>query len=150
MMAKVAQDLSDSGYALFVFGGGKKDHKEAQDFAGIPNLEICVNKYSLREERTLMESLDLMITMDSANMHIARLSLTPVLSIWGATHPNLGFHAFGQTPDELTVQIPYEEMTCRPCSVFGAKPCERKDYACMNTLSPTLITKKVEEFYRRA
>lgn len=150
MMAKVAQDLSDKGYSLFIFGGGKKDLSESQDFAGIPQLEICVNKYSLTEEQALMETLDVMITMDSANMHIARLSATPVISIWGATHPNLGFHAFGQAPSELTVQIPYEEMTCRPCSIFGAKPCERKDYACMNTLSPALIIKKVDEFYSGA
>ena len=81
-----------------------------------------------------------MISMDSANMHLASLTATPVVSIWGATHPYTGFMGWNQQ-EQNAVQI---ELDCRPCSVFGQKPCLRGDYACMNRIAPETIVEKVE------
>ena len=72
--------------------------------------------------------------MDSGNMHLAALSGVPVLSIWGATHPDAGFGPWGQG-EEAILQIPTDELTCRPCSVFGNKPCWRGDLACLTSIS---------------
>jgi ADP-heptose:LPS heptosyltransferase len=88
-----------------------------------------------------MSYVDVMLTMDSGNMHLASLVETPNVSIWGATHPYAGFYGFGQNPDNA-VQI---ELSCRPCSVYGNKPCFRKDYACMNGISPQKIVKKISD-----
>jgi ADP-heptose:LPS heptosyltransferase len=79
-----------------------------------------------------------MISMDSSNMHLASLTATPVVSIWGATHPYAGFMGWGQS-EENAVQIPLE---CRPCSIFGKKPCMRGDYACMRGIKPETIVEK--------
>jgi hypothetical protein len=59
----------------------------------------------------------------------------PVVSVWGATHPFAGFTGWKQK-SENCVQI---ELPCRPCSVFGNKPCHRGDYACMNIPEKLLI-----------
>lgn len=56
-----------------------------------------------------------MISMDSSNLHLASLLGGPVVSVWGATHPFVGFSGNKQ-PAEYTVQL---EMPCRPCSVYG-------------------------------
>ena len=55
--------------------------------------------------------------MDSANMHLASLTQTPVISIWGPTHHYLGFGPLNDT--ENIVEIPKEKMPCRPCSIYG-------------------------------
>lgn len=88
-----------------------------------------------------MSFLDVMVSMDSANMHLASLVAVPVVSVWGATHPYAGFMGYGQSADNA-VQL---DLPCRPCSVFGQKPCYRGDYACMNNIAPESIVEKVEK-----
>ena len=87
-----------------------------------------------------MSHLDVMISMDSSNMHLASLTDTPVVSIWGATHPFAGFLGWRQTTDNA-IQI---SLDCRPCSIFGNKPCLRGDYACMQNIAPETIVEKVK------
>ena len=88
--------------------------------------------------------MDVVLSMDSANMHMAALVGTKVISIWGATHPHAGFTPFGQENEDQMIQISTEELPCRPCSVFGNKPCHRGDFACMNRIEPDVVVKKVE------
>ena len=88
-----------------------------------------------------MSHLDVMLSMDSANMHLASLVATPVVSVWGATHPYAGFMGWNQNPENV-IQIPLE---CRPCSIFGQKACLRGDYACMNRIAPETIVEQIEK-----
>ena len=81
----------------------------------------------MEAELALMSHLDVMVSMDSGNMHLASLINTPVVTIWGATHPLAGFMGWNQS-EENAVQV---DLPCRPCSVYGNKPCSRKDYACL-------------------
>ena len=98
-----------------------------------------VGKYTLDQELALISQLDLLICMDSANMHFASLVGTRVLSIWGATHPYAGFYGYHQDPADC-VQT---NLPCRPCSVFGEKPCARGDWACMSQIKPERIVAQV-------
>ena len=102
-------------------------------------MELVMAEYSLDQELALISRLDLLICMDSANMHFASLVGTRVLSVWGATHPYAGFYGYHQDPEDC-IQL---DLPCRPCSVFGQKPCLRKDWACMKQLNPDLIINKV-------
>ena len=87
-----------------------------------------------------MSHLHVMVSMDSANMHLASLTATPVVSVWGATHPHAGFMGWHQSIDNA-VQT---DLPCRPCSVFGNKPCRRGDYACLTTLRAEDIIRKID------
>jgi hypothetical protein len=62
-----------------------------------------------------------------------------VISVWGATHPYAGFYGWAQDTGNI-VQI---ELECRPCSVFGNKPCFRGDHACMEWITPDAIIQKM-------
>ena len=77
--------------------------------------------------------------MDSANMHLASMYNVPVLSIWGATHPFAGFMGWGQ-PEDYVLSI---DLPCRPCSVYGNKPCYRGDHACMQGIDTEKIISKI-------
>ncbi|MDE6680873.1 MAG: AAA family ATPase, partial [Muribaculaceae bacterium] len=76
-------------------------------------------------------------SMDAANMHLASLAPTRVVSIWGATHPFCGFMGWRQNMEDA-VQV---QIGCRPCSVFGNKPCRRGDYLRLKAISPARILK---------
>jgi len=131
---ELTQDLVAKGYQVVIFGGGKSEQTQAIKILSKCRHQVIsiIGQFSLLEEMALMQSVKFMITMDSSNMHLARLVGTKVVSIWGATHPYLGFSAFLQTDENLNIQIPVADLPCRPCSVYGNKICHRGDWACLN------------------
>jgi ADP-heptose:LPS heptosyltransferase len=96
----------------------------------------------MHQELILMSHLNVMLSMDSANMHLASLTDTPVVSIWGATHPYAGFLGWNQ-PQENILQV--DDLDCRPCSIYGQKPCLRGDYACMNQITPDQVVRRISD-----
>jgi len=108
------------------------------------NATSVAGKMPLQDELVLMNQMDVMVSMDSANMHLASLVNTPVVSIWGATHPHLGFYGFNQS-ESNAVQT---DLPCRPCSTFGKKPCYRGDYACLKQIAPEKIVEKIETYFK--
>lgn len=143
-MEEVIAALSDdTNNKILLFGGGKREililKSWEQKYSGV---ESVAGKLSLSEELELIAGLDVMICMDSANMHFASYAGTPVISIWGATHPFAGFYGFGQSLDNA-IQL---DLECRPCSVFGNKPCFRGDYACLNNIETSLVIEKIQNF----
>ncbi len=140
-MEELCLHLANNNYTILLFGGGKEEIKILNSWENLnPNIQSIAGKKSLDEEIKLIQTLPLMISMDSANMHIASLAGTRVISIWGATHPFAGFLGYGQKEDDC-VQL--NTLTCRPCSIFGNKPCYRKDWACMNNLAIQDILSKI-------
>lgn len=128
-------------HKIYFFGGGKAEAEILNEWERrIPNTENLTGKLSLRDELETIKSLHLMISMDSANMHLASLVGTRCISIWGATHPFAGFLGYGQSEQDA-VQV--NDLTCRPCSVFGDKPCFRGDWACLHELQTVEILHKV-------
>ena len=125
---------------IFLFGRGEQEEKYfsewCRQYPQCTNVSKMVN--SLRQELILISHLNVMISMDSSNMHLASLTGTPVVSVWGATHPYAGFMGWGQN-EENAIQL---DMACRPCSIYGQKPCKRGDYACMNNIKPETIVEK--------
>ena len=111
---------SDRRLKVFVFGGGKHEKAIAQTFEKLSdNCVSMVGKVSFAEEMQLMSHLDCMVSMDSSAMHICSLFGTRVISVWGATHPYAGFLGYRQSPaDAMQLDLP-----CRPCSIYGNKPC---------------------------
>ena len=89
-----------------------------------------------------MERLDAMVAVDSSNMHLASLMNLPVVSIWGGTHPDVGFAPFGQNPDNI-IQISRDDLPCRPCSVYGRENCYRGDFACLYRIEPEVVAKRI-------
>ena len=126
---------------IFLFGGSADAAIFQRWEKEFERVESMTAKFSFEKELELISSLDVMISMDSANMHLASLFEVPVVSIWGATHPYAGFYGWGQLP-ENAVQI---DLYCRPCSVFGNKPGYRGDLACLNNISPFTVYNKVME-----
>lgn len=143
-MERVVELLSNAhpNARLLFFGAGAKE-KQCFD-TWCRRYPRCFNVSSvsggLHDELIIMSHLDVMISMDSANSHLASLVNIPVVSIWGATHPYAGFMGWRQS-ESTAVQL---NLPCRPCSIFGDKPCYRGDLACLQGITPEMVFDKVE------
>lgn len=144
LMEQVVARLSErAGTRIFLFGGGEEERKVLDSWAErYPRvISLAAKRLGFPVELALASWLDVMVSMDSANMHLASLVTTPVVSVWGATHPYCGFKGWRQKEEDI-IQLP---MTCRPCSVFGNKPCYRGDYLCLRGIAPQSIISRVEK-----
>jgi ADP-heptose:LPS heptosyltransferase len=143
-MEKVVEALSrEMNITLFLFGGRGEEEAVLRRWENTyENTRNVAGRYPLEEELVLMSRLDVLVSMDSANMHLASLAGTKVISVWGATHPYAGFYGYGQR-EEYAVQV--EGLPCRPCSIFGNRTCRRGDRACMNGIDPERIIHKVTD-----
>lgn len=135
-MRQVARLLRDAGCRVLLFGGGETERAALADWEE-PGIEsVCGRMGSLHNEMLLMSRLDCMVAMDSANMHIAALTGVPVLSLWGATHPKMGFAPYGQPAAR---QLQLDAADCRPCSVYGNVPCRFGDRHCLADIAPETV-----------
>jgi len=138
----IAHFANDKRVKVFVFGGGESEKSIIDGWAtSYPSISSMVGKLNTSQELQLMSQLDLMYSMDSANMHLASLVNTKVVSLWGATHPYAGFMGWNQSTDNA-MQV---DLPCRPCSIYGQIPCYRNDYACMYQITPENIINRIEK-----
>lgn len=136
----IKQILKDFPAKIFLFGSGDEEEKLRVLMGDNPNCYIVSGgKLGIKGEIGIMEKLDIMIGMDSSNVHIMALLKKPVIGIYGTTHPYSGFAPFSQE-DVGVVQV---DLPCRPCSIYGNVTCYRKDFACMELIDPIDIIKRI-------
>lgn len=140
-MEQVIKALSErENTRVFLFGGGTEESQQIERLCDkYNNVQPAKSQHGLKGELALMGKLDVMLSMDSANMHLASLVGTRVVSVWGGTHPFSGFLGWSQKAEDC-IQL---DLPCRPCSVYGNKPCYRGDYACMKGIAPSQILEKL-------
>lgn len=144
MMAMLNMLAVKTDCTIFFFGSPDEAERISELAAMIPGSVAMAGSVGLEEEIALISGLNLMIAMDSSNMHLAAMLGVNTLSIWGATHPWAGFSAWGM-PAGNQVQIPMSVLTCRPCTIYGKGECRRGDLACLNWLTPETVLEKVME-----
>lgn len=127
---------------VLLFGGRDEAATLEQWCEGFGNVCSMAGRLSFEEELQHIASLNVLVSMDSANMHFASCLGVPVVSVWGATHPAAGFEGWRQDPEwSMGVDLP-----CRPCSIYGNKPCRYGDYRCLWRITPQEVYEKVLTF----
>lgn len=99
--------------------------------------------FSLEEELSLISNLDLMVSMDSANGHLAAMFGIPVLTLWGITHPFAGFIPFHQ-PMENQLLSDRAKYPLIPTSVYGNK-CPQGYENAIQTIAPMTIVERIRQ-----
>lgn len=128
---------------VVIFGGGDMERLFAEGVAQKygPKVVPAVGVLSPYEEMKLMGAVDLLISPDSPSLHLASLAGTPVLSIWGSTHPFAGGAGYGQNPEwQLQLDLP-----CRPCAVRGERGCIFGDRRCISGITPEMVVERAEQ-----
>ena len=141
-MEKVVEMLSRHGRVVLFGGKGKEEdimRAWARKYNNVELARDVISGGALAAELELMRGLDVMLSMDSANMHLASLVGTRVVSVWGATHPYAGFLGWGQRMEDCV----QKDLPCRPCSIYGSKPCRYGDFRCLNSITPEEIVRAV-------
>jgi ADP-heptose:LPS heptosyltransferase len=125
LMQKVIDNLAENGnYKLFLFGGGKEETEKLNTLAKQrENIVVVAGKLKFNQELQLISNLDVMLSMDSGNAHIAAMLGVKVITLWGATHPFAGFAPFNQ-PLENCITADREKYPLLPTSVYGNKKVE--------------------------
>lgn len=146
LMLEVINTLADKHEnKIFLFGGGRNEAKLLKQYAAErPNvIVIAGGLFILRQELRLISYLDVMLSMDSANAHMAAMQGIKAVTLWGATHPFAGFGPFNQ-PLNYALTSKREEYPLLPTSVYGNKKVEGYEDA-MRTISPESIVAKINE-----
>ncbi|MNK81084.1 Lipopolysaccharide core heptosyltransferase RfaQ [compost metagenome] len=145
LMKGVIEKLAEnSSYKVLLFGGGKKEieilDSLAQPFENVINM---AGKIKFQQELQLISNLDVMLSMDSGNAHIAAMLGVKVVTLWGATHPYAGFLPFNQSLENALIsdRNQYPKL---PTSVYGNKVVEGYEDA-MRTILPQQVVDKVVE-----
>lgn len=145
LMEKVARMLTDKGITVTLFGARGREEQILKGWVERnPALRLAAGKFSIEDELREMSRLRAMITMDSANMHMASLVGTPVVSVWGSTIPQCGFMGWRQKTENAV----WLDLECQPCSVAGLESCPIGHYACLERIDPQTIVDKVLEIIR--
>ena len=134
-------DLSKRGDCdLLLFGGPDERNQMEVWAAHYPHTRSLAATGSFADEMEAIRQLDVMVCMDSANMHFASIQGVPVVSLWGATHPAAGFYGWRQN-SAWAVQLP---LHCRPCSAYGQRRCRYGDYRCLDRINPEQVKEKID------
>lgn len=143
-MEQVIAELSKK-YKIILFGGGESEIEKLNVLASkFDNVTTIAGVLNLDEELDLISNLDIMVSMDSGNGHIAAMLGVKVLTLWGATHPYAGFAPFNQ-PMEHSLFADRDLYPKIPTSVYGNKaPEDYKD--AMKTITPEMVVQKATNF----
>lgn len=142
MQQVIVQLNQDNNLHILLFGGGKKEIDQLTEIASqYQNVTNVAGALTFEEELNLISNLDVMVAMDSANGHLAANFNIPVITLWGVTHPYLGFMPFNQ-PMKNQIMANRNEYPLIPTSVYGNKFPEGYENL-METIGPEEVVGKI-------
>lgn len=141
LMAKVVERLRTEHGADVVLLGGMADVDLCNEIANQSSaaLERADGAATLDATIRVLDTLDAVVSCDSAMVHMAAARGVPVAVVYGSTAPGFGFAPY-QVP-HVVVQAP--DVTCRPCTHIGRPSCPKGHFRCMNDISPVALAQEV-------
>ena len=142
LMQQVIDKLAVARNKIFLFGAGASEIAVLESFSkNRQNVIVVAGKIKFDQELQLISNLDLMLSMDSGNAHIAAMYGIPTVTLWGATHPFAGFAPFYQ-PVDNTIVSDREKYPLLPTSVYGNIKVDGYQEA-MRTIPPQTVVDKI-------
>ena len=142
LMEEVINEMASKGFKIFLFGGGKHEVKILNTIEKTyKNVINLAGRLSFKEELEVISKLDLMVSMDSGNAHLAAMQQVKTITLWGVTHPYAGFAPFHQ-PDDYCLISDLEKYPKIPCSIYGNKVINGYENV-METISPDRVIEKI-------
>jgi ADP-heptose:LPS heptosyltransferase len=144
LMQQVIDDLAkNKKHKIFLFGGGTTEINKLNQLQNRhDNVIVVAGKVAFKQEIQLISNLDVMLSMDSGNAHIAAMWGVKVITLWGATHPFAGFKPFNQ-PDDFCLTSDRSNYPLLPTSVYGNKQVKGYDEV-MRTILPEKVVFSIQ------
>ncbi|MBA3895156.1 MAG: lipopolysaccharide heptosyltransferase II [Gemmatimonadales bacterium] len=116
---------------VVVVGGHEDAALAAEVAAAAPGRAwSAAGALSLRASAALIERARVLVTNDSAPLHLATAVSTPVVAVYGPTVPEQGFGPRGSR----SLALGHAGLACRPCSAHGPQVCPLGHHRCMREL----------------
>ncbi len=143
--AELANRLVRSGWPVVLVGGpdDRKLGERIQAMAEVPLLN-AMGVFNIRQSVQLLEHASVLVSNDTAPMHLAVAVRTPVVAIFGPTVPAFGFYPYGEghrVVEDTTI-------ACRPCGIHGHQRCPLGTHACMKAITVEQVEKAIQEVLR--
>ncbi len=135
----LSHQLVEDGQRVVVIGG--PEDQELGDRIIEGNEERVINaagETSILESAEIIKKSKLLISGDTAPVHLACAVNTPVLDIFGPTVPEFGFAPTGENDRIIGLDI-----SCRPCTIHGSNKCPLDHFRCMLELKPEIVLSTV-------
>ncbi|TDF73179.1 lipopolysaccharide heptosyltransferase II [Candidatus Syntrophosphaera thermopropionivorans] len=139
--AEIVKALTVEGYQCVMIGSGEESQlcQEIIEKAGVQAFNSAGN-FNILGSAELISNCRLIITNDSAPMHLANAVKTPVLAIFGPTVQRFG--CFPYREGDRVVQV---DLKCRPCGKHGHKRCPEGHFRCMKDITPEMVLQYAKE-----
>lgn len=138
----------EESYGRVLLCGGPDDAEIAQgvyEQAGHRGVNL-VGQADLLTFMALVDHAQVVISNDSAPMHIAVARDVPVVAIFCATTPSLGYGPY--TNNAIVVEK--KELSCRPCGRHGSHLCPLGTDACMRQVSVADVLAGIDQLLNRS
>lgn len=145
LMVEVIEQLDkEDRFEIFLFGGGKREMDILNNLESKYNNVVNVaGKLPFEDELKFIGNLDVMLSMDSGNAHLAAMYGVPTITLWGVTHPFAGFMPFAQ-PFEHAILPNLTKYDQIPTSIYGNKvPAEYEKV--MYTIKPETVVEAINK-----
>ena len=133
--ATLARALVEEGARVLLVGGPDDvtvaDRVVALAGAGVSSL---AGQTDLATSIALIDRAAVLVANDSAPMHLGCARGVPVVAIFCATTPALGYGPWG--PRARVVEV---DLACRPCGRHGGRTCPRGTEDCMRLVDPARV-----------
>ena len=141
--AELAGRLQNQFQAKVFLLGSPEDRavaREVESLCGRPVVNLA-GRTTLPELVGVIDRMNLVVSNDSAPVHIAAARQVPVVAIFGPTVPAQGFTPFHERSAVAEIPLP-----CRPCGAHGPRACPLGHFKCMKELKPERVLERVEPF----
>ncbi len=130
--AEVSQLLMEKAGVKVVFLGSEDDRRLCQGIADMMKDKpaILAGKTDILQSAAIISFCEVILSNDSAPVHIASAMRRPVVAIFGSTIPEFGFAPYGK--GHVVIQ---RKMDCRPCGIHGREKCPQKHFRCMKDIT---------------
>jgi heptosyltransferase-2 len=141
--AGLAGRLAKEAYDVLLIGGVEDGDlcDEIKFHAASDKVHVMAGKLTVTQSAELIRRCRLLVSNDSAPMHLAVAVATPVIAIFGATVPEFGFAPIGVHD----VVLGTKGLACRPCSIHGTNECPIKTFECMKAIAVDDVVQRVQD-----
>jgi heptosyltransferase-2 len=138
--AELAIRIVKRGYSVVLIGGSAdKEICTTMEQKGIVS---AAGALSLLQSASVMSHAAVLVSNDSAPVHLAGAVRTPVIAIFGATVPSFGFAPLG--PRDTVIEM--AGLECRPCGIHGGNQCPISTFVCMKDITVDRVFRAVLEY----
>ena len=136
--AALAKELD---FRIVIVGSGADRELAAEISRAGARTVDATGRLSLLESAELIRRAAVLVTNDSAPLHLASAVGTPTLAIFGPTVPEFGFGPLAPRSRVLGVS----SLACRPCDRHGPQRCPLGHWRCMREITPRQVAAAMQE-----